>query len=147
MNHTGSHANAGGQLAVCSFHPTQDPIHHTDGSTHAMGTGSKGGCATIAIALAAQVRRLTPTECERLQGFPDGYTFVPTWDGWRYMDASETPEQCRADGMEVRQTKGGRWRVKDAGGPRYKALGNSMAVPVMRWIGRRVLREMGDCAP
>jgi site-specific DNA-cytosine methylase len=56
-----------------------------------------------------QVRRLTPVECERLQGFPDGYTNVP-WRG-----KPESPD-----------------------GPRYKALGNSMAVPVMRWIGERI---------
>jgi DNA (cytosine-5)-methyltransferase 1 len=55
------------------------------------------------------VRRLTPVECERLQGFPDGWTDIP-------------------------------WRGKDHApdGPRYKALGNSMAVPVMRWLGERV---------
>ena len=58
---------------------------------------------------AMQVRRLTPVECERLQGFPDGYTNIP----WR--KAAESPD-----------------------GPRYKALGNSMAVPVMRWIGKRI---------
>lgn len=58
-----------------------------------------------------QVRRLTPTECERLQGFPDGYTQVPH-------------------------------RGKPAAdGPRYKSLGNSMAVPVMAWIGRRIDQE------
>lgn len=55
------------------------------------------------------VRRLTPTECERLQGFPDGWTDV----AWR-----------------------GKEHAPD--GPRYKALGNSMAVPVMRWIGERI---------
>jgi DNA (cytosine-5)-methyltransferase 1 len=53
-----------------------------------------------------KVRRLTPIECERLQGFPDGYTNVP----WRKKDLS--PDSLR-----------------------YKALGNSMAVPVMQWIG------------
>ncbi len=58
---------------------------------------------------AMQVRRLTPVECERLQGFPDGYTNIP----WR--KATESPD-----------------------GPRYKALGNSMAVPVMAWIGNRI---------
>ena len=57
------------------------------------------------------VRRLTPTECERLQGFPDGYTNIP----WR--KAAESPD-----------------------GPRYKALGNSWAVPVVRWIGERIAR-------
>jgi DNA (cytosine-5)-methyltransferase 1 len=56
-----------------------------------------------------QVRRLTPVECERLQGFPDDYTNIP----WR--NKPEAPD-----------------------GPRYKALGNSMAVPVMRWIGQRI---------
>jgi DNA (cytosine-5)-methyltransferase 1 len=55
-----------------------------------------------------QVRRLTPRECERLQGFPDDYTFI--------------------------QHRG----KPAADGPRYKALGNSMAVPVMRWIGERI---------
>jgi len=58
-----------------------------------------------------QVRRLTPRECERLQGFPDDYTAIP----WRKKTAELCPD-----------------------GPRYKALGNSMAVPVMRWIGERI---------
>ena len=79
MNHAGSHANAGGQLAV--KHPGM------------------------------QVRRLTPRECERLQGFPDDYTLIP----WKRRPADECPD-----------------------GPRYKALGNSMAVPVMNFIGRRI---------
>ena len=60
---------------------------------------------------AMQVRRLTPVECERLQGFPDGYTQIP----WRKKPASECPD-----------------------GPRYKALGNSWAVPNVNWIGRRI---------
>jgi DNA (cytosine-5)-methyltransferase 1 len=64
-----------------------------------------------AVSMGLQVRRLTPVECERLQGFPDGYTAIP----WRGRPASECPD-----------------------GPRYKALGNSMAVPVMSWIGRRI---------
>jgi DNA (cytosine-5)-methyltransferase 1 len=55
-----------------------------------------------------QVRRLTPTECERLQGFPDGHTLIP-------------------------------FRGKPAAdGPRYKALGNSMAVPVMSWVAKQI---------
>jgi DNA (cytosine-5)-methyltransferase 1 len=66
---------------------------------------------TPAILNRSLVRRLTPVECERLQGFPDGYTAIP----WRGKPASECPD-----------------------GPRYKALGNSMAVPVMRWIGERI---------
>jgi DNA (cytosine-5)-methyltransferase 1 len=57
------------------------------------------------------VRRLTPVECERLQGFPDNYTNIP----WRKKD--ESPD-----------------------GPRYKALGNSWAVPNVRWIGERIAK-------
>ena len=60
------------------------------------------------VAQAMAVRRLTPVECERLQGFPDGYTDIKP-------KGKPTPD-----------------------GPRYKALGNSMAVPVMRWIGQRI---------
>jgi DNA (cytosine-5)-methyltransferase 1 len=170
---------------IVAFHPTQDPISSIDGSTHAMGCGSKGGCCTQAVAVAQgftysgysnqpawmtgdrtdclpasghsdgshqgvgvvamresgpgfwtqdevcgtlraegenrpsrpsnvlhsppmAVRRLTPRECERLQGFPDDYTLV------------EYRKKPAADG------------------PRYRALGNSMAVPVMRWIGERI---------
>ena len=63
------------------------------------------------LAQASAVRRLTPRECERLQGFPDDYTRI----AWRNKPAENCPD-----------------------GPRYKAMGNSMAVPVMRWIGERI---------
>lgn len=162
MGHSGSHANAGGQLAVCV---TGDVTHTLkaegfDASEDGTGRGqpivaafqeiastlrvpSNGaawrgdGCDNFARQGMA-VRRLTPTECEALQGFPRNYTRIPGWNGWRAMDASETPEKCVADALEVRQTKNGKWRVKDVDGPRYKALGNSMAVPCMAWIGWRI---------
>ena len=63
------------------------------------------------IATAMAVRRLTPIECERLQGFPDNWSRI-SWKG-------KPEDQC-------------------PDGPRYKACGNSMAVPVMRWIGERI---------
>jgi DNA (cytosine-5)-methyltransferase 1 len=63
---------------------------------------------TPAVMQAMAVRRLTPVECERLQGFPDGYTDIQP-------KGKATPD-----------------------GPRYKVLGNSMAVPVMAWIGKRI---------
>jgi site-specific DNA-cytosine methylase len=94
-----------------AFRPTQDVISAADGSTHCMGTGSGGGCATVAVAQSMTVRRLTPRECERLQAFPDDYTRIP----WRKRDAADCPD-----------------------GPRYKALGNSMAVNCMEWIGERI---------
>ena len=136
---TGSSGTSGHPPAV-AFHPTQDPISSSE-SSHALGTGSKGGCATAAVAFndtaatlkggsgsrgypdasdgnghsivggAMTVRRLTPRECERLQGFPDDWTMIP----WRKKTAEDCPD-----------------------GPRYKALGNSMAVNVMAWIGERI---------
>jgi len=74
------------------------------------GANNGGGAGSLTYDGYA-VRRLTPTECERLQGFPDGWTAIP----WRGKDADACPD-----------------------GPRYKALGNSMAVNVMRWIGQRI---------
>jgi len=73
--------------------------------------GGGGGRHEGVFVPPAQVRRLTPTECERLQGFSDGYTQIP----WRNKTAENCPD-----------------------GPRYKAMGNSMAVPVMRWIGEKI---------
>ncbi|QLA34992.1 phage N-6-adenine-methyltransferase [Klebsiella pneumoniae] len=65
-----------------------------------------------AISNGVQVRRVMPVECERLQGFPDNHTLI----SWRGKEATECPD-----------------------GPRYRAIGNSMAVPVMRWIGERIV--------
>ena len=139
--HAGSHANAGVMPAI-AFHPTQDPISSTDGTTHGLGCGSSGGQASIAVATHMQVRRLTPRECERLQGFPDDYTAIP----WKAHQAWAKKQGTHADGKSFED-----WLIETTGrglrqpttqecpdGPRYKALGNSMAVPVMAWIGRRI---------
>ncbi len=152
MAHDGSHANGGGQVAVAfSIMPMNSgkdyKARETDVAQPLMAGGPTGGnqggdfvaqpavafdmrgreggaqfegpheTANIRAATGGSsrsyvaswaVRRLTPTECERLQGFPDGYTQVPH-------------------------------RKKPAAdGPRYKALGNSMAVNVMQWIGERI---------
>jgi len=71
------------------------------------------GNEAVVIQQAMAVRRLTPVECERLQGFPDNYSNIP----WR--KAAESPD-----------------------GPRYKALGNSWAVPVVAWIGKRIQDQL-----
>ena len=68
-----------------------------------------------AISNGVQVRRLMPVECERLQGFPDNHTLI----SWRGKEATECPD-----------------------GPRYRAIGNSMAVPVMRSIGERIVAAL-----
>ena len=85
-----------------------------------------------------RVRRLTPRECERLQGFPDDFTRIPRAKGmWRRVDEAEDLDDLRQYGMPLK-LKGNDWFVKDPDGPRYKALGNSMAVNVMEWIGERI---------
>lgn len=131
-------------LTAEGFDASED--HSTDGTTHATGCGSKQGSASVAVAFdttqitskqnysnpkpgdpchplaagshapavatSAQVRRLTPVECARLQGFPDDYLDII-------------------------------YRGKPAAdGPRYKALGNSWAVPVVRWIGKRIQEQL-----
>ena len=150
MGHGASHPNAGGQVAVCI---TGD-ITHTlkaegfdaseDGTgrgqpivTHAIQAGAlrtnpssgpdgigvqadhaytlEARAEVQAVQAGSAVRRLTPTECERLQGFPDDYTCIP----WRGRVLGLCPD-----------------------GPRYKAIGNSKAVTVVRWIGRRLLQQL-----
>ena len=110
-------------------------------STLPSGSNNNVGHYTATVQ-AMQVRRLTPTEAEKLQGFEPGYTRIPNWNGWRDMDQGETPEGLRGQGMQVKQSsKTGKWRVNDPDGPRYRALGNSWAVPNVRWIGERIQRE------
>lgn len=153
MGHGESHANAGGQVAIA--YPLLEVGKRTGRSTFdpraGLGVGAEndpmftlqasaqhGVCVTGDITHtlkaegldasedgtgrgqpitpeAAGVRRLTPRECERLQGFPDDYTLIP----WRGKPATECPD-----------------------GPRYKAIGNSKAVPVVRWIGRRIQQQL-----
>jgi DNA (cytosine-5)-methyltransferase 1 len=89
--------------------------HHNPQPTNDIGL-TTGNCTTIRgdsplVRNDIQVRRLTPIECERLQGFPDNFTRIP----YKNKDAENCPDS-----------------------PRYKALGNSMAVPVMKWIGERI---------
>ncbi|KWN80820.1 DNA methyltransferase [Burkholderia ubonensis] len=104
MGHADSHSNGGGHLAV-AFQCQGSNVGEM--GTLRKGNGHVGGGVPFMMARSA-VRRLTPRECERLQGFPDDYTLINV-------------------------------RGKPAAdGPRYKALGNSMAVPVMRWIGSRI---------
>jgi DNA (cytosine-5)-methyltransferase 1 len=83
-------------------------IGYSENVSPTLGSASSGSQLAPSLMQGMQVRRLTPREAERLQGFPDDYTLIP-------------------------------YRGKPAAdGPRYKALGNSMAVPVMRWIGERI---------
>lgn len=84
------------------------------------------------------VRRLMPVECERLQGFPDGWSLVPV----RRASAARA-KKLRAAGPDRSwaEIDGEAWLLA-ADGPRYKQLGNSMATHVMHWIGRRIDRAV-----
>lgn len=121
MGHDGSHANAGGQVAVAfdwqAGHGKDDSfrgksrIYPVRAGDYA---GSLGAQKRDAVGLGMVVRRLTPVECERLQGIPDDWTNVP------YKPRNKKTAEDAKDG------------------PRYKALGNSFCVPVVRWIGERI---------
>lgn len=118
--HTGSHANAGVMPAIAfRVHGENSGAMTGSGNANvadpavvARCLDSSGGYASNQggnVVLQSAVRRLTPVECERLQGFPDNYTNIP----WRGKPTS--PD-----------------------GPRYKALGNSWAVPKFTWLGKRI---------
>lgn len=116
-----SRGSIGGGSETLVVHGTQDPITSTN-TTLCLGRNNgqenilfdvtrHSDVHCVAIAGNTIVRKLTPVECERLQGFPDDWTKVP----YRGKSADACPDS-----------------------PRYKAIGNSMAVPVMRWIGKRL---------
>lgn len=102
IGHDQSHANAGGQVAI-GFQSSQSGVREVE--AHATLDSNNGSRRQNGVVSRMAVRRLTPRECERLQGFPDDWTLIG---------------------------------AKTADGPRYRVLGNSMAVPCMRWIGERM---------
>ena len=108
MGHDGSHANGGGQVAVAFDLRGREGGSQFEGPHDTANIRAADGGSSRSYVAASAVRRLTPRECERLQGFPDDYTLI----NYRGKPAAD--------------------------GPRYKALGNSMAVPCMFWIGERI---------
>ncbi len=102
-----------GQNVVAFAQNTRDEVRLINGDGQIAGNlaAETGARQQTYLAGNVTVRRLTPMEAERLQGFPDNFTQIP----WRNKSADKCPD-----------------------GPRYKALGNSMAVPVMSWIGQRI---------
>lgn len=123
-NHSASHAN-GGVMPAVAFNARQHPTHGP--VADALGTKDTGHGVLVSSA----VRRLTPMECERLQGFPDGYTRIPIR---RYKAKKVT----RTRPEDMWECIDGQWWLMSADGPRYKALGNSWAVPKFAWLGRRI---------
>ncbi|EQB8391606.1 TPA: DNA cytosine methyltransferase [Pseudomonas aeruginosa] len=103
------------------------------------------------LVVASAVRRLTPRECERLQGFPDDYTLIPWAAYQKAMRAAEASLPRTATQDEVLRARIAALYACDVSkeaadecpdGPRYKAIGNSKAVPVVRWIGRRIQQQL-----
>ncbi|MCZ4281672.1 DNA cytosine methyltransferase [Kiloniella laminariae] len=109
MNSVTGHQNGGGQVAVAFAQNSRDELREMPYSGALSAT--PGMKQTSYVREGMTVRRLTPLECERLQGIPDNHTRIP----WRNKPAEDCPD-----------------------GPRYKSIGNSMARPVMRWIGQRI---------
>ena len=109
MGHDGSHANGGGQVAVAFDMRGREGGAQFEGPHDTANVrAASGGSSRSYVAHSWAVRRLTPRECERLMGFPDDWTLIT-------------------------------YRKKPAAdGPRYKAIGNSMAINVVRWIGMRI---------
>lgn len=115
-NSDNSNANGGQPPAIAyAFKPGQRAkargIGFAEEQSPTLTSASSGTNLTPAVMHGVSVRRLMPVECERLQGFPDNHTQI----SWRGKEATKCPD-----------------------GPRYRAIGNSMAVPVMRWIGERI---------
>ncbi|EGU6933370.1 Dam family site-specific DNA-(adenine-N6)-methyltransferase, partial [Escherichia coli] len=91
--------------------------------------------APIVLLVDGRMRRLIPVECERLQGFPDGHTLIPTEK--RKKVSSDELAYLRKNYPDLSEEEAA---MLAADGPRYKAIGNSMAIPVMRWIGDRIAK-------
>lgn len=112
MGHAASHQNAGGQLAVAFDLRGREGGAMPEGPHETANIrAANGGSSRSYVARPWAVRRLTPVECERLQGFPDDFTRIP----YRNKPADKCPD-----------------------GPRYKALGNSWAVNCAEWVGERI---------
>jgi DNA (cytosine-5)-methyltransferase 1 len=113
MGTGGSQGHA--SIAVAFQQNTRDELRYINGDGKIAGAlaAEAGMKQQNYLAQAMTVRRLTARECERLQGFPDDYTLIP----WRKKQAEDCPD-----------------------GPRYRALGNSMAVNCMSWIGERIAK-------
>lgn len=145
MGHGTSHANAGGQVAVAMG----VTIHGTDGTQTVASYSETAQCLRARIPGGVEnssrtvvhhgtaVRRLTPRECERLQGFPDDWTLIPvtvrkkiTAERFAYLRETYPDLTATAALLLARD------------GPRYKAIGNSWAVPCARWVGERIATHL-----
>lgn len=111
-----------------------DPCHTLQAGAHAPAVVERG--------VSYEVRRLMPVECEHLQGFPDGHTDLTGADPDALFERMARPDMDEAERKRL-LAKLRKWCKACPDTPRYKACGNSMAVPVMRWIGERIQMTEG----
>lgn len=161
MVKAGGSVGLGGSETLAVIHGTQDPLVSDKAFPLGRNNGQENAIVfaqnsrdevremKVVGALAAQpgakqqsylrcgmsVRRLTPLECERLQGFPDNYTLMPHYKNRSIKDFWEVVFYLMGLGFGFLESQ---WLARSPDGHRYKALGNSMAVPVMKWIGERI---------
>jgi DNA (cytosine-5)-methyltransferase 1 len=135
--HAGSHANAGCPPAVAFAENSRQEVRLEGGDGKITGAlssgGGKVGQGYPAAMVGMAVRRLTPVECERLQGFPDNHTMIPS--AKRNKLIADELAYLRRHFPDMPDDDAHRMA---ADGPRYKAIGNSMARPCMEFIGRRI---------
>lgn len=150
--------NSGQENAVYPINLQIATRHKALGERTGLGIGSSGDPAftlqaahSHGVCSGPHIRRLTPIECERLQGFQDNYTLIPWRDRFICNECGEefTDKHASGAGLEFMapaecvccgEEKNVSYNTPD--GHRYKALGNSMAVPCMRWIGERIAEYM-----
>jgi DNA (cytosine-5)-methyltransferase 1 len=131
MNYAESHINGGGQVAVAmSLYENQEGRVWLSDTANLQGTGGKPGQGYPAALTSMGVRRLTPTECERLQGFPDGWTET----GYVHPSPEYIAECARKGEVPSAYVV---QRMSDS--TRYRQLGNAVCVNVAEWIGKRIM--------
>ncbi|KKW93897.1 hypothetical protein YP76_04410 [Sphingobium chungbukense] len=142
MGHADSHANAGGQMAVAiqAGALRENPASGPDGAGFKEGVAYtlEARAEVQAVATEWAVRRLTVTECCRLQGYPDDWTMIE--HGSRRTIDDDEAAYLTAKGAHVVRDNEGRWRTNAAAdGPQYKALGNAWAVACVRPVVLRIM--------
>lgn len=128
---------------VVGFHLLQDPINY-ENKTPCLSAGSSTGEASLGVATEYIVRRLTPLECERLQGFPDYWTLIGKPIGYEKYTFTDTGETWIDTIYEYTDSKGKKRKTSDSA--RYKALGNSIAITPWTYVLSRLRRYLPENA-
>lgn len=132
-----SPSGGGRPLPAVAFQSSQSGVRLHD--THATLDANNGSRRHNGVVAGTAVRRLTPIECERLQGMPDGHTLIQVAKRNKLIE--DELAYLRRHRPDLSEEEAHRMA---ADGPRYKAIGNSKAVPCVRWLGARLLAQLDD---